>query len=189
MKKRNWPEEIDWIRNQDQKMYHLINILSVAAVLFLVCVISYRAASFGTESVMAAGTEAFLADAGQTEMIRLTVSDHQMTAAVEPVQDAQQASLEPCMAVLNTSGQDECQAVEQESEYADLSIVQLSNYVNIREESNQERGILSGSGDICNGNAAELQNAVGAVRDDAAHYALVKADCQNVRGQPGTASG
>lgn len=188
MKKRNWPEEIDWIRNQDHKMYQLINILSVAAVLFLVCVISYRAASFGTESVMAAGTAEYLADAVQTEMIRLTVSDHQMTAAVEPTQDAQQVSLELCMTVLNTSGQDERQ-VEEENEYADLLIAQISNYVNSREKSYQEREVLSESFDNCNGIAAVLQDAVGVLREDAAHYALVKADCQNVRGQPGTASG
>ena len=200
MMKKRWPEEIDWIRQQDQKMYRLINILSVAAMLFLVCVITYRAASFGVESVP---EEDF------AEVIRLTASEYQMCMADVPVQDEQQASAESgmtvqnaslqdeqqvsdesCMAVLNVSAQDEQQMEERESEYADLSYARVNNSVDDRRALNKENDVLDMSFDGCRDVVAETQKTVGGVRDDPARYAALRADCRNVRGQPGiTADG
>lgn len=189
MKKRNWPEEIDWIRQQDQMMYRLINILSAAAMLFLVCVITYRAVSFGAESVR---------ENSPAEMIRLTASEHQMNMAEAPVQDEQLASAESEMMVQDALLQDIQQAsaeadmavqnvslynVEQ-SEYADLSYERVNNGTDDRRIWNKENAVLDMSFDGCSGVAAETQKAIGRVRDDPAHYATVRADCQNVRGQP-----
>ncbi len=204
MGKRDWPEEKDWIRQQDQIMYKLINILSVAAILFLVCFVAYRAADAGSESVMAAGTSLVSEDAAPVEIIRLTVSDYQMTEAIASVQDTlQQAALEPDTVVMKVSEQDE--QIEEESEYANPAIVQVSkaennvsinpeacaadgtdidisvfceisprhenNYVNARGEPNTEYFIY--------GDKTAVAEA-----DHASHYAAVKADRLNVRGQP-----
>ncbi len=85
MKKRDWPEEIDWIRKQDHMLYKLINILSVAAMLILVCVVAYSASATGSEAAMAAGSGAVSEDGVPLEVIRLTISGNQMTEADEAV--------------------------------------------------------------------------------------------------------
>lgn len=188
MTKRNWPEEIDWIRKQDKMLYQLINILSVAAMLFLVCFVAHRAADAGTESVMAAGTSSFLADAGLPEIIRLTVSDHQMAVADGSAQDTQQASVELSPAFvaadLYTSGQDEQQTQEQENDYAVLSTAQINHDVNVSLVWYQD-GAAEGNG--C-GSRTEAQIDFRWKQEDAAQGALLKAECQNVRGQPAAAS-
>lgn len=138
MKKRDWPEEIEWIRKQDQIMYRLINILSVAAMMLLVCTVAHRASAFEAESAMAAGMVFVSEDAAPIEVIRLTFSDHQMAGAIVSVQDALlQASLEPDTAVLKLSGQEEQHAgmeYADGSEYADLVSVQIGNDEYINEE-------------------------------------------------------
>lgn len=187
MTKRNWPEEIDWIRKQDKMLYQLINILSVAAMLFLVCFVAHRAADAGTESVMAAGTSSFLADAGLTEVIRLTVSDHQMAVADGSAQDTQLASVEPSWAVLtadlDTAGQDGQLMQEQENDYAVLPTAQINRDVNVSLVWYQD-GAAEGNG--CG--RAEAQIDFRWKQEDAAQGALLKAECQNVRGQPAATS-
>ncbi len=211
MKKRDWPEEIDWIRKQDHMMYKLINILSVAAMLILVCVVAYSASATGSEAAMAAGPGAVSEDGAPLEVIRLTISDNQMTEAAEAAQDMlQQVLADPDAAVLNASEQEAQQDVE-ESEYANLAIAQVSNYVNVREEPNTESTIV---GKIYDGAVAEIQDVAGeeddwfkiisgsvegyikaeyfiygdeaaqAAQDYVTHYAVVAVDRLNVRGQP-----
>lgn len=187
MKKRDWPEEMDWIRKQDQKMYQLINILSVVAMLLLVCVVAHRATASGAESAMSAGMAWVSEDAVPVEMIRLAVSDHQMAGAIVSVQDALlQASLESDAAVLELSVQNEQQIEMEESAYADLVIAQIGNDEYINEEANRENGIV---GEIYDGTAAETGDVVGTAEDSVAQYAVLKDDGQNVRGQPDSLAG
>lgn len=195
-------------------MYKLINILSVAAVLALVCFVAYRASDAGSESAMAAGTSLVSEDAVPVEIIRLTISDNQMAETIASAQDAlQQAALEPDTAVMKASEQDE--QIGEESEYANLAIAQVSNYVNVRGEPNTESEIV---GKIYDGAVAEIHEVVGeekdwfrivsgsvegyikaeyfiygdeaaaAAPDYVTHYAVVKADRLNVRGQPDLSS-
>lgn len=187
MKKRDWPEEMDWIRKQDQMMYRLINILSVVAVLLLVCVVAHRAAVSGVESSTTAGMVQISEDAVPVEMIRLTVSDHQMAEAIVSVQDALlQASLESDITVLELSGQNEQQIEMVESEYVNLMIAQIGNDEYINEEANMESGVV---GEIYDETVAETWDVVGTAEDCVAHYAVVKDDGQNVRGQPNILAG
>ena len=166
MEKRNWPEEMVWIRKQDQIMYILINILSVAAMLLLVGVVAHRATVSGAESALPMGMAWISEDTVPMAMIRLTVSDVQMAEAVTPVQDAlQQTSLEQGEAVLEAEafGQNEQQTGQpeqmdmEESKYADPVIAQI------------------GDNDW---------DTVGVAVNGTVYYDVVKDDNQNVRGQP-----
>lgn len=210
MKKRDWPEEIDWIRKQDHMLYKLINILSVAAMLLLVCVVAYSATAAGSGAAMAAGSGAVSEDGVPLEVIRLTTSGNQITEADEAAQDMlQQALADSDEAMRNALEQEEQE--EEESEYANLAIAQVSNYVNVREEPNTESAIV---GKIYDGAVAEIQDvageeddwfkiisgsvegyikaeffiygdeAAGAAQDYVTQYAVVAVDRLNVRGQP-----
>lgn len=189
MKRRSWPEEIEWIRQQDQRLYRLINILSVVAMLFLVCTVAQKAAVFQEKSAGTAGMEAFSA-----EIIRLTVSDHQMAASDASAQDmSQQAILEADAIVLNAFVQDEQQA----DEYIDLPVAQISNDLDISEEIDTEGSMVggscsaaviaaqdaavTGSQDIA---MAMIQNSDGAIPDNTVYYAGLNDVWKNERGQP-----
>lgn len=161
MEKRNWPEEMVWIRKQDQMMYRLINILSVAAMLLLVGVVAHRATVSGAESVVPVGMSWISEDTVPMAMIRLTVSEVQMAEAVTPVQNMlQQTLLEQGEAVLEASGQND-QQIEQmdmdKGEYADSVIARMGN---------------------------DDWDVVGSAVDVAVYYDVVKDDSHNVRGQP-----
>ncbi|MDE6743684.1 MAG: hypothetical protein K2J95_07415 [Lachnospiraceae bacterium] len=189
MKKRDWPEEMDWIRKQDQMLYKLINILSVAAMLLLVCVVVHRATVYGAESAMAAGM-AQMSEDFPMEVIRLTVFDDQMAEAVASAQDALlQASLEPGVAVLDVFGQNEQQSEMEENECDDSVIAQTDydQYVNEdgnmeNEDGNMENGIV---GRIYDGTPVEIWDAVEVAVECTAYYDVAKDDRQNERGQPG----
>lgn len=164
MEKRNWPEEMVWIRKQDQMMYRLINILSVAAMLLLVGVVAHRATVSAAESSVPVGMSWISEDTVPMAMIRLTVSDVQMADAVTPVEDVlQQTSLEQGEAVLEASGRNEQQTGQleqmdmEESEFDDPVIAQLGN---------------------------DDWDTVGAAVNGTVYYDVVKDDNQNVRGQP-----
>lgn len=164
MEKRNWPEEMVWIRKQDQMMYRLINILSVAAMLLLVGVVAHRATVSGAESAVPVGMSWISEDTVPMAMIRLTVSDVQIAEAITPVQDAlQQTSLEQGEAVLEAFGQNEQQTGQleqldmEESEFDDPVIARIGN---------------------------DDWDTVGVAVNGTVYYDVVKDDNQNVRGQP-----
>lgn len=164
MEKRNWPEEMVWIRKQDQMMYRLISILSVAAMLLLVGVVAHWATVSGAASAVPVGMSWISEDTAPMAMIRLTVSDVQMAEAVTPVQDAlHQRLLEQGEVVLEAFGQDEQQTGQleqmdmEESEFADPVIAQTGDYD---------------------------WDTVGVAVCGTVYYDVVKDDNQNVRGQP-----
>lgn len=135
-------------------------------------------------------------------------SDTEETANVEPITD------ETISAESETTG-DEIIAPESESEYANLAIAQVNNYVNVRREPNTDSEVL---GKIYNGAVAQILGTAGEQQDwfhvvsgsvegyvkaefflygDAAveavdnyltRYATVIADRLNVRQEPGTDS-
>lgn len=182
MKKRDWPEEMDWIRKQDQMLYKLINILSVAAMLLLVCVVAHRATVYEVESAMAAEM-AQMSEDFPMELIRLTVFDDQMAEAVASAQDALlQASLEPGVAVLDVFGQNEQQSEMEENECDDSVIVQTDYDQYVNEDGNMENGIV---GRIYDGTPVEIWDAVEVAVECTAYYDVAKDDRQNERGQPG----
>lgn len=159
MKRRSWPEEIDWIREQDQKMYRLINILSVAATLFLVCFISHRAAAFSAESAMAERA-ALLADASvSAETLRFMAFVSEESMRAEDVMSEEYDMADPDsgiavseeydiaasgsdIAVLAVSEEEELRSKETDDAYFILSDAQEFIYGGVSESiSIEENGI------------------------------------------------
>lgn len=194
MKRRSWPEEIDWIREQDQKMYRLINILSVAATLFLVCFISHRAAAFSAESAMAERA-ALLADASVSEETlrfmafvseesmrvedamseEYDMADSESGIAVSEEYDI--AALESDAAVLAVLEGEELQSQEEEDAYNSLTdergfiYEEVSEVISIEENNITDsigewnvESVTTGENDV--GAAAGLCTAVTAVAWD-----------------------